>query len=139
MRHIPKHQSHRGANKVNIWTVHFNGGPLGECRAVSAGLYSAVRADHNLEIDQSSISLAFLDTTQYAQVGDLSSSANYANAHAYLNDKYAPQWSMNINCRSQSSTHEPADRYYRDGLNTDPNDNTAELIKRCRRRYTLDT
>ena len=37
------------------------------------------------------LTLAFTDASQYAQLGNLSSYANYANDHAYLNDAQLPQ------------------------------------------------
>ena len=131
-----------GPNEVNIWTVNYNGGSsLANAAQFQQAFYSAVRADHSLDkVPVYNLSLAFLDTTQYAQVGDLSASANYANSHAYLNDKYAPQWSMNIilPLAKLDATSLPT-VITETGYNTDPNDNYSGVDQTVQAKYTLDT
>ena len=135
-----------GPNEVNIWTVNYNGGSsLANAAQFQQAFYSAVRADHSLDkVPVYNLSLAFLDTTQYAQVGDLSASANYANSHAYLNDKYAPQWSMNIilPLAKLDATSLPT-VITETGYNTDPNGwtttNGVDLNGARNTRSTIDT
>ena len=131
-----------GPNEVNIFPVTYNGGSsLANAAQYQQAFYSAVRADHSLDkIPVYNLSLAFLDTTQYAQVGNLSASANYANSHAYLNDKYAPQWSMNIilPLAKLDATSLPT-VITETGYNTDPNDNYSGVDQTVQAKYTLDT
>ena len=82
-----------GANEVNLWPATYNGGTtLADQAALQKALYAAVRADPKLNgIPIYNLTLAFTDASQYAQLGNLSSYANYANDHAYLNDAQLPQ------------------------------------------------
>jgi hypothetical protein len=86
-----------GPNEVNIWAVQYNGGSsLADAALYQQALYAAVRTDSNLNsIPVYNLTMAFTDATQYAQLGNLSSAANYANSHLYANDEYSPQTSFN--------------------------------------------
>ena len=131
-----------GPNEVNIWTVNYNGGSsLANAAQYQQAFYSAVRADSHLSnIPVYNLSLAYLDSTQYAQVGDLSGSANYANSHAYLNNAYAPQWSFNIILpfAKLDATSLPT-VITETGYNTDPNDGYSGVDQTVQAKYTLDT
>ena len=131
-----------GPNEVNIWTVTYNGGSsLANAAQYEQAFYSAIRADHNLSnIPVYNLSLAFLDTTQYAQVGNLSASANYANSHAYLNDAFGPQWSLNIILPFAKLDAPSLPTVITEtGYNTDPNDHYSGVDQTVQAKYTLDT
>ena len=81
-----------GANEVNLWPATYNGGTsLADQAALQQAFYAAVRADPNLSgIPVYNLSMAYTDPTQFAQLGNLSSVANYANDHAYISDSSTP-------------------------------------------------
>jgi hypothetical protein len=85
-----------GPNEVNLWAATYDGGTtLADQAALQQALYNAVASDPNLQgIPVYNLSMAFTDATQYEQLGNLSSDANYANSHAYLNDAQTPQYSL---------------------------------------------
>ena len=74
-----------GANEVNIWPALFNGGTaLSNQADLQKALFAAVNADPILkDIPVYNLTMAFTDPSQYAQLGDLSSYADYANMHPY--------------------------------------------------------
>ena len=131
-----------GPNEVNIFPVTYNGGTsLADAAQYQQAFYSAVRADSHLSnIPVYNLSLGFLDTTQYAQVGNLSGSANYANSHAYLNDAYGPQWSLNIILPFAKLDAPSLPTVITEtGYNTDPNDHYSGVDQTVQAKYTLDT
>ena len=131
-----------GPNEVNIFPVTYNGGSsLANAAQYQQAFYSAVRADGHLNnIPVYNLSLAYLDTTQYAQVGDLSGSANYANSHAYLNNAYGPQWSLNIILPVAKLDAKSLPTVITEtGYNTDPNDGYSGVNQSVQAKYTLDT
>ncbi len=87
-----------GANEVNLWSATYDGGDtLADQAALQQALYAAVRSDPGLNgIPVYNLSMAFTDATEDAALGNLSSDANYANSHAYLNDAQTPQYSMSV-------------------------------------------
>lgn len=87
-----------GSNEVNIWPVSYDGGTtLADDALLQQALYAAVQADPSLSgIPVYNLTLAYTDPTQYAQLGNLSASANDANSHAYLNDAQPPEYSMSV-------------------------------------------
>ena len=131
-----------GPNEVNVFPVTYNGGTsLANAAQYEQAFYSAVRADSHLSsIPVYNLSLAYLDTTQYAQVGNLSGSANYANSHAYLNDAYGPQWSLNIILPFAKLDAPSLPTVITEtGYNTDPNDGYSGVDQTVQAKYTLDT
>jgi hypothetical protein len=86
-----------GPNEVNIWAVTCNGGSgLANAAQYQQALDAAVRADSNLNnISVYNLTLANSDATQYAQLGNLSASADFANIHPYLDSSSAPQMNLN--------------------------------------------
>ena len=87
-----------GANEVNLWPATYNGGTtLADEAALQQALYAAVRSDPNLNgIPVYNLTMAYTDPTQYEALGNLSSAANDANSHAYLNDSQTPEFSMGV-------------------------------------------
>ena len=87
-----------GANEVNLWPATYNGGTtLADEAALQQALYAAVRSDPNLNgIPVYNLTMAYTDPTQYEALGNLSSAANDANSHAYLNDLQTPEFSMGV-------------------------------------------
>ena len=87
-----------GANEVNLWPATYNGGTtLADEAALQQALYAAVRSDPNLNgIPVYNLTMAYTDPTQYEALGNLSSAANDANSHAYLNDSQTPEFSMSV-------------------------------------------
>lgn len=82
-----------GPNEVNDNPFTYDGGTtLADDAAFQQAFYAALRADPELNgIPVYNLSLAGTDATQFAQLGDLSASANYANSRGYLPDDQTPQ------------------------------------------------
>ncbi len=87
-----------GPNEVNLWPVTYNGGSsLANAAQYEQAFYSAIRADSNLNgISVYNLSLGSSDPNLFKQLGDLSSSADFANSHAYLRDNVAPAYTENV-------------------------------------------
>jgi hypothetical protein len=81
-----------GPNEVDIWPALFNGGTtFADQAALQQALDSAVRADSNLNgIPIYNLTMGYQNTAGYTQLGNLSSAANYANDHAYVEDSNTP-------------------------------------------------
>ncbi len=81
-----------GANEANIWPVAFNGltGTLAIV-ALQNALYTAVKADGQLSaIPVYNTTLGGAGQAEYAQLGDLSKSCDYGNAHVYPQGDQTP-------------------------------------------------
>jgi trimeric autotransporter adhesin len=87
-----------GPNEVNIWPITYDGGTmLVDQAALQQALYAAVRENADLgKIPVYNLTLAYTDKRQFAQLGDLSRAADYANSHAYLNCAQAPEYSLGV-------------------------------------------
>ncbi|MDH2406682.1 Ig-like domain-containing protein, partial [Bradyrhizobium sp. SSUT18] len=94
-----------GPNEVDIQTFSYNGSSsLSSAAAFQKALFAAVQADANLaDVPVYNLTLSQPNSANYSQVGNLSSSADYANIHAYvwsgatpnqvlLNDMKIAQW-----------------------------------------------
>ena len=81
-----------GPNEVNIWPVYYAGGTtLADDALLQQALYSAVHAEPTLSgIPVYNLTLGTADPTQFAQLGNLSSAADYANSHPYLGNEPTP-------------------------------------------------
>lgn len=75
-----------GPNEVNIWPGLFNGGTaLSNQADLQRAFFAAINADPLLaNLPVYNLTMAFTDASQYAQLGNLSSYADYANQHAYV-------------------------------------------------------
>ena len=75
-----------GANEVNIWQININGTQsIANGALLQEALYTAVKADAALaNIPVYNTSIGSGDPTVFAQMGNLSSYADYANAHTYV-------------------------------------------------------
>ena len=87
-----------GPNEVNLQPVTYNGGSgLINAAEFQQALDSAVRADPALSnIPVYNLTMAYLDATQYGQLGNLSQAANYANSHAYTPDSQTPASGLSV-------------------------------------------
>ncbi|WP_246230641.1 Ig-like domain-containing protein, partial [Bradyrhizobium cytisi] len=94
-----------GPNEVDIQTFSYNGSAsLSSAASFQKALFAAVQADASLaDVPVYNLTLSQPNSANYGQVGNLSSSADYANIHAYvwsgatpsqvlLNDMKIAQW-----------------------------------------------
>lgn len=87
-----------GPNEVNIWPILYSGGTtLADQAALQRALHAAVRQNSALKsIPIYNLTLAYTDAAQFAQLGNLSQAADYANSHAYLNSAQTPRYSLGV-------------------------------------------
>ena len=85
-----------GPNEVNLYPITYNGqGGLAGAAALQAALYTAVRADSDLTgIPVYALTLGGASAKQEQRLSDLSSYADYGNAHVYpdAGDPPNPNW-----------------------------------------------
>lgn len=81
-----------GANEVNLWPVTYNGlSGIAAGAALQKALYAAVKADTQLAgIPVINTTLGGASQAQYAELGDLSSSCDFGNAHIYPQGTQTP-------------------------------------------------
>ncbi|MBR0868774.1 RHS repeat protein [Bradyrhizobium tropiciagri] len=85
-----------GLNEANHQPFSYNGSSsLKAAAAFQSALYQAVKADGSLaSIPVYNLSLAYNDPQGYKQLGDMSSSTDYTNAHAYVSTGTNPEDSL---------------------------------------------
>lgn len=76
-----------GLNEANIQHFTYNGSSsISAAAAYQRLFYSAIKGDaHLVDIPVYNLTLGHNDPSAYSQLGDLSASSDYANAHSYLN------------------------------------------------------
>ncbi len=131
-----------GINEANDNPAIYNGGTtLADQAALQQALYSAVRADPNLNgVPIYNLTLANTNSTQYAALGNLSSAANYANEHDYVPTDQAPQQGLAyLLPYAQLNAPGLPTVITETGYNTDPNDAWSGTDQTVQAKYTLDT
>jgi hypothetical protein len=85
-----------GLNEANIQHFSYNGSSsLSAAAQFQSAFYQAVKGDAALSgIAVYNLSLGYNDLADYAQLGDLSGSSDYANAHAYVSTGTNPERSI---------------------------------------------
>jgi hypothetical protein len=85
-----------GLNEANIQLFTYHGSSsLAAAAQFQSDLYHAVKADASLAgIAVYNLSLGYNDPAGYAQLGNMSGSSDYANAHAYVSTGSIPQSSI---------------------------------------------
>ncbi len=131
-----------GPDEPNIFPVEYDGGSsLADAALYQQALYAAARALPALNsIPVYNLSVAFLDTAQYEQLGNLSASANYANSHVYLNDAQPPQYGMGIILPyAQIDAPGLPTVITETGYETNPADTQSGVDQTVQAKLTLDT
>ena len=85
-----------GLNEANIQPFSYNGSSsLGAAAQFQSALYQAIKADGALSsVSVYNLSLGYNDPQGYNQLGNMSGSVDYANAHAYVSTGSTPQSSL---------------------------------------------
>ncbi|QPF87138.1 RHS repeat protein [Bradyrhizobium genosp. L] len=85
-----------GLNEANHQPFSYNGSSsLSAAAAFQTALYDAVKADGNLsDIAVYNLTLAYNDPQGYSQLGNMSGSTDYTNAHAYVSTGTNPESSL---------------------------------------------
>jgi hypothetical protein len=90
-----------GFNEINLWPVSYQGSDtksnLGLGRPIQELLYSQVKGDaalHNVTV--LALTVGGIDGSTAAQIGDLSSSSDYANWHVYFSDGVEPAANLKL-------------------------------------------
>ncbi|MCA6125519.1 RHS repeat protein [Bradyrhizobium sp. WSM 1704] len=85
-----------GLNEANHQPFSYNGSSsLSAAAQFQSALYAAVKADSSLaSIPVYNLSLAYNDPQGYKQLGDMSGSTDYTNAHAYVSTGTNPEDSL---------------------------------------------
>ena len=131
-----------GPNEVNIWPVTYAGGTtLADQALLQQALYAAVRADPNLNgIPVYDLTLAFTDPSQYAQLGNLSSAADFGNEHAYVQDTVNPAVGLNYLLGFPKIDTPGLPLVITEtGYETDPADTYSGVDQTVQAKLTLDT
>lgn len=131
-----------GPNEVNLQPVTYNGGSgLINAAEFQQALDSAVRADPALSnIPVYNLTMAYLDTTQYGQLGNLSQAANYANSHAYVADLQTPAYGLSVILPyAQLDAPSLPTVITETGYNTNPADTYSGADQTVQAKLTLDT
>ncbi|MET4046207.1 hypothetical protein ABIC03_007947, partial [Bradyrhizobium sp. RT6a] len=131
-----------GPNEVDIQTFSYNGSAsLSSAAAFQKALFAAVQADASLaDVPVYNLTLSQPNSVNYSQVGNLSSSADYANIHAYvwsgatpnqvlLNDMKIAQWAASGLPVIFTET----------GYDTMTSDPMSGVDQTVQAKYTLDT
>ncbi|WP_426412159.1 beta strand repeat-containing protein [Bradyrhizobium ganzhouense] len=81
-----------GLNEVNLQAFSYNGSSTIEAAAqFQQAYYSAIKADASLaKLPVYNLTLGYDDPTDFARLGNLSSSSDYANSHAYVSTGTTP-------------------------------------------------
>ncbi|MDH2343430.1 RHS repeat protein [Bradyrhizobium sp. SSUT77] len=82
-----------GLNEVNLQAFSYNGSSTIEAAAqFQQAFYSAIKADASLAtIPVYNLTLAYDDPADFAKLGNLGASSDYANSHAYVSTGTTPQ------------------------------------------------
>ena len=131
-----------GANEVNIFRVTYNGGStIADAALYQQALYTAVRADPTLDnIPVYNTTIGSAEASLYSALGNLSSSANYANVHPYAPDSSTPGSFLEA-FLPLGQLDAPGLRTVitETGYDTDPNDGYSGVDETVQAKYTLDT
>jgi trimeric autotransporter adhesin len=75
-----------GPNEVNTWMVSYNGVlSIASAAEIQKQIYTAAKADPLLKnIPVYNVTIGSTDSSQFAQLGNLSNYTDYANSHAYV-------------------------------------------------------
>ncbi|WP_426610894.1 beta strand repeat-containing protein [Bradyrhizobium sp. McL0616] len=81
-----------GLNEVNLQAFSYNGSSTIEAAAqFQQALYTAIKADASLaKLPVYNLTLGYDDPADFAKLGNLSSSSDYANSHAYVSTGTTP-------------------------------------------------
>ncbi|MCP3380874.1 RHS repeat protein [Bradyrhizobium sp. CCGUVB4N] len=81
-----------GLNEVNLQAFSYNGSSTIEAAAqFQQALYTAIKADANLsKLPVYNLTLAYDDPNDFAKLGNLGASSDYANTHAYVSTGTTP-------------------------------------------------
>ncbi|MET4389272.1 hypothetical protein ABIB73_005041 [Bradyrhizobium sp. F1.4.3] len=82
-----------GLNEVNLQAFSYNGSSTIEAAAqFQQAYYSAIKADASLaKLPVYNLTLGYDDPTDFAKLGNLGASSDYANSHAYVSTGTTPQ------------------------------------------------
>ena len=85
-----------GLNEVNIQGFSYNGSSSVSAAAqFQAVYYSAIKADAALkDIPVYNLSIGYNDSADYANLGNMSGSTDYANSHAYVSTGLTPETAL---------------------------------------------
>jgi trimeric autotransporter adhesin len=131
-----------GPNEVNDTPASYNGRTDLKAEAeLQKALYAAIRGDSNLDrIPIYNLTLANIDPVQYAELGDLSSAANYANGHPYIAATLSPAAGLAyLLPYAQLDASGLPVVITETGYNTDPNDGYSGVNGGVQAKLTLDT
>ena len=132
-----------GPNEVNIQPGTFDGGTTpADQAALQAALYSAVNNDPNLRgIPVYALTIGSGSASAFQPYGDLSSYANYANAHSYLPDNSTPQSALQNLLPIQTGIDTPGLPIVitETGWTTDPSYSYNGADQTTQAKLTLDT
>ncbi|MBR0842780.1 RHS repeat protein [Bradyrhizobium liaoningense] len=85
-----------GLNEVNIQGFTYNGSSsIAAAAQFQAAYYAAIKADAALKnIPVYNLSIGYNDLADYANLGDMSGSTDYANSHAYVSTGLTPETAL---------------------------------------------
>ncbi|OPY94025.1 hypothetical protein A5906_15140 [Bradyrhizobium sacchari] len=87
-----------GLNEANTQPFSYNGSTdISAAAKFQAALYAAIKDDGTLSgVSVYNLSLGYNDTSDYAKLGNLYGSVDYANSHAYVGTASSPQTVLNM-------------------------------------------
>ncbi|WBL80344.1 Ig-like domain-containing protein [Bradyrhizobium xenonodulans] len=131
-----------GPNEVDIQAFTYNGSSsLSSAAAFQQALYAAVQADAKIaNVPVYNLTLSQPNGANYSQVGNLSSSADYANIHAYVWSGTTPnQVLLNDIKIAQSDAAGLPVIFTETGYDTMTSDSMSGVDQTVQAKYTLDT
>ncbi|TYL93505.1 RHS repeat protein [Bradyrhizobium rifense] len=101
-----------GLNEANLQAFSYNGSSTIEAAAqFQQALYTAIKADANLsKLPVYNLTLGYDDPSDFAKLGNLGSSSDYANSHAYVSTGTTPAAALAsaLNLASSVSPGDPS-------------------------------
>ena len=101
-----------GLNEVNLQAFSYNGSSTIEAAAqFQQALYTAIKADASLaKLPVYNLTLGYDDPSDFAKLGNLGSSSDYANSHAYVSTGTTPAAALAsaLNLASSVSPGDPS-------------------------------
>ncbi|QPF90257.1 Ig-like domain-containing protein [Bradyrhizobium commune] len=131
-----------GPNEVDIQTFTYNGSSsLSSAAAFQRALFAGVQADSALkDVPVYNLTLSQSNSANYSQVGNLSSSADYANIHAYVWSGTTPNQVIqnDIKIAQWDAAGLPV-IFTETGYDTMTSDTMSGVDQTVQAKYTLDT
>jgi hypothetical protein len=101
-----------GLNEVNLQAFSYNGSSSIEAAAqFQQAYYAAIKADASLaKLPVYNLTLGYTDPTDFAKLGNLGASSDYANSHAYVSTGTTPAAALSsaLNLASSVSPGDPS-------------------------------